>query len=248
MRANLCGLVLSALALSFSPGQAELSPDHKEPDHLVPVRMSWDEYDLRLRGLFRLDAPFYLEMISLPAFNRESVMRLHGGPEQPKNMADCEKLFITYTEPNRSIYYAMAENNDARKADRVFMSSRTIEFPKALGLRVLKLWERVLKRTRHPKEPLDGFDGITIEFATPQRRGKVWTPMLPQSPQLLLWVGCSMERYCKSLPWDRKAKLREVEKAAAVLETYLDTHPASSGSTLLGLMELAESLRIHPSL
>jgi hypothetical protein len=151
---------------------------------------------------------------------------LHGDAKNPWDVSAAEKLLLSHSIGDKSIWYSMPENNDKKKQQKVSISTTTADFPKALGARVHKLWERMLRRTRYPEEPNAGLDGTTYEFAMWCVYGETWSPQERKSPLLFIELGDSLIGYCKATPAERPAAAKTIEDKAAQLEKYLDEHPS----------------------
>ncbi|MEO7097859.1 MAG: hypothetical protein ABI162_00750 [Luteolibacter sp.] len=162
-------------------------------------------------------------MVLRPSFDGESSLILHGG-EQRQEFSATEKFFLTYSLAEKNLWYSMPENNEEKKQKEINVTVTTVPVPKPMAVRLCSIWNRMILRTRVPVTSVNGFDGISIEFATQRGYGETWTPMQRKSPLLFVELGESLIDYCKASEEDRKAKLKKVSQKAGKLENYLDAH------------------------
>ncbi|MCB1086255.1 MAG: hypothetical protein KDM63_04365 [Verrucomicrobiae bacterium] len=203
-----------------------------EPDHLIPVDPYPGDWHVRytdqLRNRLGLDQVFYFRMLVMPSFSSEYSVSLFGDERNPWDLASAKKLTLKYSIADRSIWYSMPENNDEKKQKDVRVAVQSTEFPKALGVRLFKLWDRMLRDTRYPAGDNSGLDGVTYEFAMWCRYGEIWSPNQRKSPLLFIELGESLINLCKATPEDRESALKDIEEKAAQLEIYLN-RKADSG-------------------
>jgi hypothetical protein len=229
--------LLSFLAFDYSSAQesdpfsANFSdkPDlagPPEPDHLIPVDPypgGWHvRYTDQLRERLGLNSVFYFRMHVRPSFAAEYAVSLFGDESNPWDVASAEKLTLTYAIADKSIWYSMPENNDEKKQKDVRVEFQSTEFPKALAIRLFKLWDRMLRNTHYPLGDNSGLDGVTYEFSMWCRFGETWSPRQRKSPLLFIELGESLVNLCKSKPEDRESALKEIETKAETLEAYLN--------------------------
>lgn len=202
-----------------------------EPDHLLPVGKTeeWDvTYFDQLRKKLDLDAAFFCRMVVKPSFDPEHVVSLEGESGKQGKLEESEKLILRYSVGDSSIYYSLPENNPEQGQKDVRVETKKVVFPAALGIRLSKLWDRMVGQVRNPEVGSGGLDGTTYEFETGKGRGEVWSPQLKNSPQLLVEVGASLVDYCKA-PEEKKAEaLKDIDTKIGNLEKYLDEHQAAS--------------------
>jgi len=201
----------------------------RELDHLVPVDPypgDWSvRYSDKLRKLFVLEPPFSFRMLVRPSFSAEYVVSMINNPEDPGDSNNANKLIIKYSIADKSIWYSMPENNEEKKEKAVTVDSKFVEFPKAQGTRLYKIWNRMLRQTRYPEGYGDGgLDGTTYEFSTWCAYGEVWSPTARKSPLLFIELGESLIAYCKATDEERVSAMKNIEAKAAKLEKYLDQH------------------------
>ena len=220
------------LAVTIDARPAEEPRVVLEHDHLVPVNPYWgdwhDRYTKELQSLLKLDSNsyFFAQMVVRPSFSGEYAIRLHGA-KGDTNIEETEKLFLTYSAASTNIFYAMAENNEKNKQQKVTIAHTTFELPKPLATRIYELWSRMLLRTRFPEGSKEaGDDGTTYEFGIWCRYGETWSPQERKSPLLFVELGESLISYCKATSAERPAAAKEIETRAAELETYLTAHPS----------------------
>lgn len=208
-------------------GKSEAPKLPPEPDHLVPVDPYPGDWHVRytdlIRAKLKLDEPYFARMVVKPSFGGESSLRLHGG-EQEHEISKTEKVFLTHSVAEKSIWYSMPENNQEKQQKEVKVTTTTVSIPKPMEVRLCSLWNRMILRTRVPAGNGDGLDGVTIEFATRRGYGETWSPMQQKSPLLFVELGESLVDYCKSTDETRKARLKAVSQKADKLESYLDAH------------------------
>lgn len=164
-------------------------------------------------------------MLVLPSFSPEYVVRLQGDENNPWDVSAAQKVFLSYSIADKNIWESMPENNDKKKQQKVRVSNSTIEFPKALGTRVHKLWQRLLRQTHYTEEGNNVLDGTAYEFATWCVYGETCSPQERKSPMLFIELGDSLIAYCKAAPAERPAAAKKIEEKATQLEKYLDEHP-----------------------
>ena len=82
-------LLTLLLELPLHAEAADEQPPMPEPDHLVPVNPYPGGWNIRymdeIRTQFKLPREFYLQMLVLPSFNPEYVIRMHGIAEIPSS-------------------------------------------------------------------------------------------------------------------------------------------------------------------
>jgi len=197
-----------------------------EPDHLIPVDPYPDDWSVRyanqLRERFGLDSTFYFRMLVRPSFDAEYSVSLIGDERHyPWKIDSDTKLTMKYVVADKSIWYAMPDNNDEKKQKDVNVTIQTTEIPMALALRLIELWDQMLLGTRYSSPDIGGLDGATYEFAMWQRYGETWSPHHQKSPLLFVELGESLVDLCKAPPANRDFAVKKVEEKAAKLETYL---------------------------
>ncbi|RYD50038.1 MAG: hypothetical protein EOP85_00400 [Verrucomicrobiaceae bacterium] len=203
----------------------------REPDHLVPFDGDPADWKVRYAGQLRkrlgLESPFYIEMLVQPSFSPEYAVSLIGGPYWGADPASEEKLTLRYSIGDKSIWYSIPENNKEKVQKEVTVETKTVDFPKAQGVRIHKLWDRMIGRVRFPEEVNSGLDGTTFAFATRRGRGEVWSPQSRKSPLLLVELGHGLIDYCKAPEEKRADVLKEIVVKIGRLEKYLDEHPVN---------------------
>ncbi|HEY2573260.1 MAG TPA: hypothetical protein VGH65_04295 [Verrucomicrobiaceae bacterium] len=99
-------LLILLLALSLEAQAAAAQPIPSEQDHLVPVHpypSDWHiRYNDQVRRLFKLAPPFYLQMLVLPSFTPEYVVRMHGNEKNPWDINEADQVFLS-RDPNSKI-------------------------------------------------------------------------------------------------------------------------------------------------
>ncbi|MGJ8656243.1 MAG: hypothetical protein ACSHX6_07320 [Akkermansiaceae bacterium] len=204
-----------------------------EPDHLVPVNPypgDWSvRYSDQLRKRFGLDSVFYFRMLVCPSFSAEYSVSLAGEDDNPWDVAGAKKLTLKYAIADKSIWYAMPENNGKNEQREVKVTVLTTDLPKALGIRLYDVWDRMLRATRYPLGDHSGLDGVTYEFSMWCRYGEIWSPAQRKSPLLFAELGESLIRLCKATPKTRDGALGQVMVKLEQLETYLNRLAKSDG-------------------
>jgi hypothetical protein len=207
-----------------------------EPDHLLPLDPypggRHARYCDQLISRFKLGSPFFAELVVRPSFDPEFVVRLHGKKED-KSFDTTNQFFLTYSIADKNIWYSMPENGDGRKQKKVKISTATVEIPKPLAVRIERLWEQMLLRTRYREQDVSssverviGTDGTTFEFSVWNAYGQTWSPEERLSPLLFVELGASLVDYCKATPPDQPAAAKQIESKSAQLEQYLNEHPS----------------------
>ncbi|MFA5192128.1 MAG: hypothetical protein WC740_15480 [Verrucomicrobiia bacterium] len=180
----------------------------------------------------KLDAPSFLQMIVRTSFNPEYAVRLHG-PDGETDINRTTKFLLTRATASTNIGQAAPSvikdlrGNIIRRTEEkeVTVHFATAELSKPLAMRVYKVWQRMLERTRKAEMDFVGKDGAFYEFRAGNTCGQTWSPREGKSPFLLVALGESLFRYCiaprERLPEAAKA----IEEKAAKLEKYLDEHP-----------------------
>lgn len=225
-------LLLPLLALTCQTATTAGIPSER-PDHLEPLSpFRSGSYFTKVRSLLKLDAPSFLQMIVRPSFSPEYAVRLHG-PDGDTAIDRTTKFLLTRATASTNISQATPSViKDLRgnilsrtEAKEVTVLFTTAELSKPLAMRVYKVWQRMLERTRKPEMEINGLDGVTYEFRAGNTCGETWSPREGKSPFLLVELGESLFRYCiaprERLPEAAKA----IEEKAAKLEKYLDEHP-----------------------
>jgi|GEM_PF-2640527 len=228
-----CLLFAVVLVLQFCTRAADTPPAFTEPEHLQPVNPYPDawlvRYTNQLRSRFKLDFPhsfFFAQMLVMPSFTPEYVVQLRDAKGE-QDIAKAEKLLLTYSVADKSIWSSMPENRQFqkdKKQQRVNITVKTVEFPKPLAAQISQLWKRMLHQTRYEFKDAEGADGTTYEFGVWRAYGETWSPHERKSPLLLVEIGESLIGYCKAAPADRPAAEKEIENRAALLEKYLNEH------------------------
>jgi hypothetical protein len=205
---------------------------HRTPDHLQPVDPYPQDYSIaytkRLAKYLDLSAPYLARMSVRPSFDAEYLMRINGPPEDDTEYASKE-FFVSCTVSDKSIWYAMPENNDEKKQKPINPESSKAPLPSETARKVCGLWDEMIFRTRYSRELNSGLDGTTIEFASPRGHGEAWTPSAGTSPALLWDLGEKLVAYCKAPADDREKLLKTVNESAGKLESYLKQRPEKDG-------------------
>lgn len=196
-----------------------------EPDHLNPVHPYRSDLSVRyanqLRERFGLDSHFYFRMLVRPSFDAEYAVSLSGDERyHPWKIDSDTKLTLKYVVADKSIWFAMPDNNDEKTQKDVNVTVQTTEMPMALALRLIELWDHMLQGTRYSPD-VGGLDGVTYEFAIWQRFGETWSPHHQKSPLLFVELGESLVELCNAPPENRDFAVKKVEEKAVKLETYL---------------------------
>jgi hypothetical protein len=230
----------SIIALSSIVHATDEASPIPEPDHLKPVGLYQYQNDLltryrnQIRSRLKLDSYFFAQMLVMPSFGNEFVVRLHGKAKGEDDFTRASQFFLTYSVADQSIWYSMPENNGNHRQGKVKISSSSDEIAKPLATRLLRLWEQMLLRTRYREqdvvssregEGIVGTDGTTFEFAVWNARGETWSPEQRKSPLLLVEIGESLVKYCNAKPQEKPDAMKEIETKAAQLEEYLTEHP-----------------------
>jgi hypothetical protein len=230
------------LAVLFTSARIGYAGD---PDHLVPVDPHPDDwlvgYENALRSRLKLDDSYFAQMLVMPSFEGEFVLRLHGTTND-KHFSEATRVFVTYTVADKNIAYSLPPRLEFRfpgwrkdrKKERIRISTTTAEVSKELATRVLRLWEQMLVRTRYEQqsvvstedvERIIRMDGTTFEFSALNAYGETWSPQERLSPLLLVELGASLIDYAKAPVSERSAALKQIENKATELEQYLSEHP-----------------------
>lgn len=186
---HLCLLLIALLPL---PAQADkfFKVDYgDQPKYLTPLDPP-DDYDERLaKHLFLTDGQFG-RFLARPSFSAESCVSVHAeiSEEAKKKHGgwwavpdDEKKYFITVTRPSESLWYSMADNNDAKKTRVVKVTRVDREISLDLAIAIQRAWGRMLQHTRYPAKASMGLDGVTYQFSVGVRGigdlyGETWTP------------------------------------------------------------------------
>lgn len=220
--------ILSFSQISLAREQEDILPITYEPDHLVPLKSDTPVWSVRymetLRPQLNLNAPFFARVLILPSSEGESCLRLHGD-ESDMDITKSTQFFLTSYQADKSIWYAMQENNDARKHGKVTVGVSSTPVSKAFAKRLRAIWDQMLSQTRQPEKPNPANDGVIYEFSTPERSGQTWSPRANNSPKLFVNLTQSLHRYCKAPPVDRPGVMKSLELHILALERYLEKHP-----------------------
>ena len=227
MRAVLCILLLG-LGLCLAAAD-EVILEMKQPDHLEPISPESDRmliaYNLEVQARLKLWHWDYLRMVVRPSFRPEYTVKML--PYHSEELAPADrypKVHLEYSVVDKNIWYAGPGMNHDHPQQDVAVTTITVEFPQTVAERVLKVWRRMLLRTRW-EEGFDlGNDGTTYFFALGGMCGETWSPQKRQSPKLLVELGHSLIDYCKANPLDREAAQRAILEKADALEKYLNEH------------------------
>jgi hypothetical protein len=207
--------------LRSAPLTIEL-PDHLEPLSIYPTK--WlVPYKRQIRSQLKLDSPYILQMLVLPSFSGEYAVRLHGKRREQK-IEDMGNVFLTYSIAKTSIWDSMPENNGGKTQKNVVVNSITVDFPKPLAKSLVKIWTRMLQRTRDAENDYGACDGTTYEFSMLDMSGQTWSPQQQKSPLLFVELGEALIAYCKAAPADRLTAEETIEKKASQLTKYLNAH------------------------
>lgn len=218
-----CGALLATILVSIA--HAAMAED---PDHLTPVSsIGWSSgYRDGVYARLKLHPYDYLGMVVLPSFMPESAVRLRS--EQDAEIEKVDKLLLTYSVAKTSIYSA---TQTGHKPEDVEVQITDVEFSKPLGLRLYKLWSRMLLRTRFPNQPLNmATDGSFLEFSWGRTGwgrlvGTAYFPQKAKSPELFSDLGLALIDYAKAPPAERASAEKRIQETAEELENYLNKHP-----------------------
>lgn len=96
------------------------------------------------------------------------------------------------------------------------------QIERALGVRIVDVWRRMLLETRYSKEPTMGLDGTIYHFYAKNgyRRmaGQTWTPDPATKPGILAEMSYDMKKLCTTRD---VARLRELETLTNTLSSKL---------------------------
>ena len=197
------------------------------PDHLVPPTLNTEDYQVsyhnQLKANLRLDAPCLALMLVKPSFESEYSLLLQGDGNTA-SIKDSKSFSLTLTKAVGSIWESMPWNNDDEKQRKVTVKISTAPISPALAARMHGLWNRMISRAHKPTHPNTTFDGVSYEFATAIGRGEAQNPSQRNSPALLTDLGECLVQYCQAPEEEREEILKEINKAADALETYLKEH------------------------
>ncbi len=199
------------------------------PDHLVPVDPNPADWHVRyteaLSKQLNLHSPFFIRMLELPSFEGESSLRL-SGKNGEKEITKINEFILTLYEADKSIWYSLPENNEEKIQKPVVVAVKSASIPKPVALRLHAVWEKMIQRTRAPKQPDTTLDGVTYEFATKTGKGEARNPKSNGlSPGRLVALGYSLKNYCEVNASQRAGSLEMIEIHLKSLEKYLDEHP-----------------------
>lgn len=198
------------------------------PDHLVPL--DDDDSEWRRPYVAKLDAKLksedfaFARMICRPSFEGEPLVFIHGG-EKDRELEKTGEFQVTARIAEKSIWYSLPDNNKEKQDKEVKISASTAPLEKALAVRLVKVWNQMLERTRKPDEFTDGLDGVTFEFSVPGKAGETWSPSDSVSPGLLVQLGTALREHAAAKPGEREALTKELKARVLKLEKYLAEHP-----------------------
>ena len=198
------------------------------PDHLLPLDNDDPEwrrpYVAKLNAKLKPEDFAFARMMCRPSFEGESLVFIHGG-EKDRELEKTEKFQVTARIAHESIWYSLPDHNEEKKDKEVTISTSTAPLEKALAVRLVKVWNQMLERTRKPDEDTAGLDGVTFEFSVPGKVGETWSPGEGVSPGMLVQVGTVLREYAAAKPGEREALTKELKARVLKLEKYLAEHP-----------------------
>lgn len=204
------------------------SNENLEPENTTFSRVGIKDYYPTLVKLF--DEAFKddakARMVTIPSFAPESVIFI-------KKKDDTYK--IIRLEPKLSYWPVISKQLDSKYRDYPSNNVNDIEITKCesnlepkLAIESIKLWKKMLFRTRYSKHVIAGADGVSYHFSVPAQfhstekhlvnklishlsmAGRTWSPRKNSTTELLVSLANSLAAYCM--------KQKEVDSISNAIE------------------------------
>jgi hypothetical protein len=222
--ATLILAVQSTLCLTAS------AQEHLEPEQGLLNQPGWQwDYAQRLREVLLKDAAGYhlARMACLPAFEPEWVVTVVR--EEPKDHDGPHTYYVECAVAERKLFPPRDSRGVTAKQARASLDSET-----AGSLN--RVWRRMLRTTRYPKEPRLGADGVDYHFSrylpltdcgrpdplAGWEQGTIWSPDEDSPCGELVAIGERLKAYAEARPEDREGVRREIRERADKLGARLD--------------------------
>jgi hypothetical protein len=223
-----CGIVL--LAAQLIPVPSAFSQDHLEPEAGILNALDSElDYAKSIRGvLLKGAAGYYLaRMVCLPSFETEWVVTVVR--EDAEDQDDPQTYYVEYVGAQSMIHQSKdPEGVKVRKA-RAALDSDTAEL-------LNKTWHRMLQRTRYPKNPEPGADGVSYHFSrfvplinrgmgdpdAGWEQGKTWSPDEDSLCGEMVAIGEALKDFALTKPGDRKRSGLLIRDRTLRLKVKLD--------------------------
>jgi hypothetical protein len=203
---------VAVLAMQLVHGLSATAQDHLEPEAgILNMPDSWWDYSKRLRNVLMKDAAGYhlARMACLPTFETEWVVTLVR--EDGDDPDDPQTYFVEYVGAESRLYRTKDSEDIKVKRARATLDPDTAEF-------LNTTWHRMLRRTRYPKEPRLGADGVEYHFSrfVPMidrgkndrhagwEQGRIWSPDEGSICGDLVAIGEGLKDFALAKPEDRE--------------------------------------------
>jgi hypothetical protein len=204
--------------------------DHLEPERgmLNQSRIGWD-YGQRLREVLMKDSSLYhvARMVCLPSFEEEWMVTLVR--EGPNDLDGPHTYYVECVVAERKLFPPKESQGVAAKKARAPIDGETAES-------LNRVWRRMLRTPRYPKEAGVGADGEQYHFSRflplidcgrPDplggwEEGTIWSPDEDSSCGQLVAIGERLKSYAQARQEDRERARREIREKTSKLGARLD--------------------------
>ncbi len=218
------------LAMQLIPGPSTSAQDHLAPEAgiLNTPSFHWD-YSKRLRDVLLKDAASYhlARMVCLPSFETEWVVTVVR--EDGADLDDPRTYFVEYVGAESKLFRTEDSQDIKVRKARAAIDPDTAEF-------LNTTWRRMLRRTRYPKEPRLGADGVSYHFSRfvplidrgrndPRagwEQGTIWSPDEDSLCGELVAIGEGLKDYALAQQEDRQKLGSVIREKTIRLSVKLD--------------------------
>jgi hypothetical protein len=186
-------------------------------------------YAKRLREVLLEGAADYhvARIVCLPSFEPEWVVTVVR--EEPKEHDGRHTYYVECVVADKKLYPPEKSQGATAKKTRTSLDSGTTE---ALN----RVWRRMLRMTRYPKQSRDGKDGVNFHFSrflpsvdcgrpdalAGWEQGTIWSPAKDSLCGEFVAIGNHLKVYAEARPEDREKVRLEIRARAANLGKRLE--------------------------
>jgi hypothetical protein len=203
---------LTFVAMVLVSWRGSLGQDHLEPERgiLNTPDFGWD-YSKRLREVLLKNAANHhlARMVCLPSFEPEWMVTVVR--EDGEDFDAPHTYYVEYVGAESKLFRTKDSDDIKVKRSRAALDPDTAEF-------LNMTWRRMLRRTRYPKEPRLGADGVGYHFSrsVPMidrggndplagwEHGTIWSPDEDSRCGDLVAIGEALRDYALAKPEDRQ--------------------------------------------
>jgi len=208
MRAASLAMVSLLFGVGISAVPADEHGTHLEPYEGPFVSGGADDYNGKVRETLLGDLPDRdFLVVSLPSFQPEWAVVV----AEP----DGATALVEFREAKPQIW---GNEDPAKQATR----SASVHISRETARVLREVWTEMLLATRHKREPVLGFDGVSWHFATwtrgiGARSGQIWSPPGKSFGGRLVALAESLRELATGASANRVAEEEQMRSAAAAL-------------------------------